>query len=270
MNKKLYIALVAVIVLVAVALIVTSTDNAGNQKLAAQIGQRVPQSVLSQMNIPNSVSNKIGIGSVSYFPQVVSPAKPMTNGTKPMIVYLGAEYCPYCAITRWGLIIALMKFGTFSNLHYMASSSTDVFPNTPTFSFYNATYSSNYISFIAVETQTRNKTALQIPTAFENNLFTVYNLDNTALPPNQRGGIPFIDFANQSLTLEAPELPQILQGQTWNTVLANLTATNSSDSQALVGSADLFTAQICMITNNTPSDVCNQPYVANIQHAYLG
>jgi hypothetical protein len=32
------------------------------------------------------------------------------------MLYIGAEYCPYCAAERWPLVMALSKFGTFSNL----------------------------------------------------------------------------------------------------------------------------------------------------------
>ena len=103
------------------------------------------------MNVPSNVSNRIGYGSVSNPPFNVN-ATVLANGTKPEILYVGADYCPYCAITRWGLIIAMLRFGNFSNLHYTASNSTDVFSNSATFSFYNATYQSGYISFVGVET----------------------------------------------------------------------------------------------------------------------
>jgi thiol-disulfide isomerase/thioredoxin len=262
-NKKLYIALAALVLLIAVALIVTESNNQAQSVIGLEINRPVSQSALSQLAISNAISNKIGVGGVQYFPHKVTPtAPPLVNGTKPEILYIGAEYCPFCAITRWGLIIALMRFGTFTNLHYMASNETDVFPNTPTFDFYNSTYTSNYVSFVSVETTTRNRNiVLQTPTPSQEKIFNTFN---------PQGGIPFIDFANQSLQLDAPELPITLEGQTWNSTLANLTFTNSSISQALVGSADVFTAQICMITNNTPQSVCDQNYVTNIERNNLG
>ena len=65
-------------------------------------------------------------------------------------------------------------------------------------------------------------------------------------------------------------LPTVLQGKDWNWTIANLTNTSSSTSQALVGSADVFTAEICMLTNDTPQSVCGQPYVSNIERNVLG
>ena len=256
MRKKLYIALAAVIILIAVALIVTMSTNVAESSIDPHINQLVPQSAMSQLSVPASISNRIGVGGVLYFPQKIS-APPLVNGTKPEILYIGAEYCPYCAVTRWGLIIALMRFGTFTNLKFMASNETDVYPDTPTFDFYNSTYTSDYVSFVSVETTTRNRnTDLQTPTPSQYSIFSKFN---------PQGGIPFIDFANKSLQLDAPVLPSVLQNQNWNTTLGNLTNINTSISQSLVGSADVFTAQICLLTNNTPQSVCGQGYVLNIE-----
>ena len=43
--------------------------------------------------------------------------------TVPEILYMGAEYCPYCAAQRWSTIIALSRFGKFSGLGNMSSYS---------------------------------------------------------------------------------------------------------------------------------------------------
>ncbi|MDE1768225.1 MAG: DUF929 family protein [Candidatus Micrarchaeota archaeon] len=272
MNKtKLYALLAVIIVLIIVILVIYLPSTKNNNVIESQVGNPVPQSVINQLMIPNSVSNKIGIGGVSEFPLKANSTVRLVNNSKPEVLYIGAEYCPYCAITRWGMIIALLKFGTFTNLHYMASNATDVFPDTPTFTFYNSTYQSNYITFISVEQTTRNHNVnLQTPTASEQSIYSFYDLNNPQLPSTARGGIPFIDFGNVSIQAGSPEFPVALEGQTWNSTIANLTKTNSSVSQALVGSADVFTAAICQMTNNTPSDVCNQPYVSSIQTTYLG
>ena len=256
MEKKiLYLAVFVVIIAVAALAYTSFFSQKSTSGLDGQVGAQVSQSFLSKMNVPSSVSNKIGAGAVSNPPFKINSSV-LYNGTKPMVVYIGADYCPYCAITRWGLIVALQRFGNFSNIKYMASNATDVYPNTPTFTFYNSTYQSNYVQFQAVETAARNEQqALQTPTSFQNLLISTYD---------PKGGIPFVDFANLSIQDGAPATPQVLDGYNWSEIASNLTNVNSSMSQTIVGMADVYTAEICRATNMTPQSVCSQPYVAKL------
>ena len=43
---------------------------------------------------------------------------------KPEVLYVGAEYCPYCAAQRWALAVALSRFGTFTGLETTHSSTS--------------------------------------------------------------------------------------------------------------------------------------------------
>ena len=52
---------------------------------------------------------------------------------------------------RWAMVNALSRFGTFPGLSTVHSSSTDVYPNTPTWTFRNATYTSPYLVFDHVD-----------------------------------------------------------------------------------------------------------------------
>ncbi len=51
-------------------------------------------------------SNAIGKGTNvgALIPTMGQPA--LTSGGKPQIVYMGAEYCPYCAAERWAMVVA--------------------------------------------------------------------------------------------------------------------------------------------------------------------
>src|SRR5260370_18987311 len=86
------------------------------------------------------------------------------------------------------MIIALSRFGTFSGLKTTSSSSSDVYPNTPTFTFHGATYVSQYVDFVSVETTDRNQNTLETPTAAQQALVTQYDTS---------GSIPFVDFSNR-------------------------------------------------------------------------
>ena len=48
-------------------------------------------------------------------------APALTADGKPEVLYVGAEYCPFCAAERWPVVVALSRFGTWSGL-----SATDV------------------------------------------------------------------------------------------------------------------------------------------------
>ena len=225
----------------------------------------VPGNVLSLLNVPENISNTVGIGTAYKGAIAILGNRSMlTSDSKPEILYMGAEYCPYCAAERWAMVIALSRFGSFSNLHFMTSSASDYSPSTPTFTFYNSTYTSPYITFVGVE-QTTNKLGptgyvhLQQPTSGEFALQNEYN-------PN--GSMPFILFANRSIDMGAMFDPySVLYGKNWTTIAQEMYNTSSAQSQSIIGSADLLTEQICSADNDTPSSVCSQPYVAAIRQS---
>ena len=154
----------------------------------------------------------------------VLPTK-IGNGTilkardgKPLITYIGAEYCPFCAAERWSLAVALSRFGTFSNLSGTHSSDSDEFPDTQTLSFYGSSYSSPYIDFQPVEEATNQPAGdgyqtLQTPTAAQSALVAKYDT---------QGSIPFLDIANRYVITGSSFSPQVLQGLSRSQIAADL------------------------------------------------
>jgi hypothetical protein len=258
-NTKLYVAIGVIIVVVLVLVAFSTMDLT-----PAQDNQPVNSTQIAQMASiaeNNTLANQVkaGIATQDVPASVIGSPLLKFNG-KPGILYIGADYCPYCAATRWSLIIALMRFGTFSNLRYMTSDPSDVFPNTVTFTFYNATYSSNYISFVGVETLTNTKQPLQQPNQTEISLANKYD---TA----QGQPIPFIDFGNRDVQVGAIYSPGgVLTGKDWQQVISLMGNGSTVQSQAIIGGANQFTAAICSMDNNTPSSVCDQPYVTALQN----
>ena len=184
----------------------------------------------------------------------------MTDGGKPLVVYIGAEYCPYCAAERWAMVAALSRFGTFSNLGQTHSSSSDIYPNTPTLSFHGATYTSQYLAFQGVETESNQPSGsgyatLDTPTAAQQQLLSKYDAA-PYVPSNEAGSIPFIDFGNQGMVSGASYSPQLLAGKTAEQVAAALKDPTSPIAQAVDGTANAFTTLLCGLTNNQPSAVC--------------
>jgi len=184
---------------------------------------------------------------------------PLTSGGKPQMLYIGAEFCPYCAATRWSMAIALSRFGTLTPLHGIHSSSTDADPNTATLTFYKSGYNSKYLNFTPVEVQTVSRGPLQNPTSAQNAIWAKYEPD-----ANSRG-YPFIAFSNK-LVMKGPIYDAaVLQGKSWSQIAAALKDPTSPVSHSVVGAANYITGAICKMTNNQPSDVCTSPAVQAVQ-----
>lgn len=207
-------------------------------------------------SLPASELEQVGAGSANNLIKKVS-GTPLTGPDgKPEVFYLGAEYCPYCAAERWPMIIALSRFGTFSGLQTTTSSSTDIYPNTPTFTFRSATFTSQYIYFQSVETTDRDQNPLQSPTADQQALVTKY--DST-------GSIPFVDFGNRYAFAGAMYVPDILGGMTWQPVADSLLQPDSAQAKAILGAANLITAGVCQLTGQLPASVCSGTSIQAIE-----
>lgn len=267
-RKQAYAIIGIVIVIVAVvALYENSAGSAGKADIKFD-NVAVSGSYLSQLYgvaTNMTLAGNVGIGTATGYPVPSGSNVSLTSSGMPEMLYIGADYCPFCAITRWGMIIALMRFGNFSQLHYMTSSATDYEPNTATFTFYNSSYSSNYIDFQPVETLTNTYKPLQNMTNEEGVIFSRFDSNNTAIPADERDAIPFIDFGNKTIQIGAEASPAIINPYNWNQVLSFLkTNPNSPVTQAIIGEANVFTAQICNIDGNKPASVCSQRFVKTI------
>ncbi|MHB1536035.1 MAG: DUF929 family protein, partial [Acidimicrobiales bacterium] len=185
--------MVAIIVAL-VALKLTSSSSV--PKTAAVGTGSVPASpavVAKLTSVP--VATLAGLASAGLVtqPTPISGAA-LTSAGKPEVLYIGAEYCPFCAAERWPVVLALSKFGTWSDLGATHSASRDVYPNTATFSFYGATFTSPYLTFAGVETTTNQPQGpnaykpLQTPTPTQEHLFQ---------SDNPQGSIPFVDFGGR-------------------------------------------------------------------------
>jgi hypothetical protein len=208
-------------------------------------------------SLPASEFDAVALGSAANPIKPVSGAVLTGTSGLPAVFYYGAEYCPYCAAERWPVIIALSRFGTFSGLATTSSSSTDVYPNTPTFTFRSASYSSQYIEFQAVETTDRNQNPLQSPTAAQRSLVSSYD---------PAGTIPFIDFGNRYTLTGATYLPDVVAGMSWQAVAETLLQPDSPQAKAILGSANLITAAVCKMTSDQPASVCSSSTIQSLEH----
>jgi hypothetical protein len=244
------LALIAVLVLVSV---LGSDDS--NSPAASGSGSPAEaasaQIVKDITSVPQSTFDEVGVGSATVYPSKVRPpGEPSSD--KPLVLYYGAEFCPFCAAERWPMAVALSRFGTWTSLGITHSSATDEFPNTPTLTFHGATLTSSTLTFRGYETTTNQPQGNSyVP------LDTLPAADEQLVASlNPSGTIPFISFDRQYTQSGASYSPQILAGKTQQQIAAALADPNDPLSQAIVGSANVLTAAICATTNQQPSEVC--------------
>ena len=246
------------LVVVAVAVIIVVATNKSSST-SSQSGGGMSPSVVKAVTtgVSSSLLEQAGLDptNVNNLPISLGKQTALAVNGKPEVLYIGAEYCPYCAAERWPLVLALSRFGTFSNLGKTTSSVTDVYPNTPTFSFYKSSFTSPYIVFDSVELATNTGQTLQSPTKAQSALINKF--DTAPYIQGQSGSIPFIDFGNKFMQSGAEYSPQILQGLTYDNIAGQMTVSGTNVGGAIDAAANLLTAAICSITNNQPAQVCS-------------
>jgi hypothetical protein len=261
---------VLLVIVIVVALVVAKSlhHNTPAKITKANTAAVTNQAVAADIaSVPTSVLDKVGAGPTGQ--NAVAPLKPisdkaLTLNGKPEVLYMGAEYCPYCGAERWAIAVALSRFGTFSNLHFIHSTPNDVFSNTSTMTFYKSTYTSKYLSFVPVEMETISRKPLQNPTSSQALLLNKYT----------QGNFPFVDVAGKYVVDGTQYLPSVLGslssvipthfGLTWEQIGADLHNSDNLVGQSIIGAANHITAAICKVTNGQPGNVCKSKSVTSV------
>jgi hypothetical protein len=257
---------VLVVVAVVVTLVVAklATRNAAP---ASATGQRNNPVVAKVTSVPARTLDSVGKGALgtSAFPDplIKISGAPLTAGGKPQVLYMGAEYCPFCATERWAVVVALSRFGAFSGLHLIHSDPNDVPASIPTLTFYHSHYASKYLTFTPVEMQKIDRSPLQTPTTAQRAIFGKYD-KAPYVPSAGAGAIPFIDFGNQYMISGASYSYTVLQGHTWSQIATALHHPSTAIARGADGAANYLTAAICKLTGNQPASACT-PLVRSLE-----
>lgn len=242
---------IGVIVVVAIIVIAALQAGGGSSGPAAVATPASPTLVQAVTGLQQSEFDTVGTGGASN-PLHPINGQSVTADGKPEILYVGAEYCPYCAAERWAMVVALSRFGTFTGLKTTRSAPNDVYANTPTFSFYGSSYTSNVLAFTGVETESNVATAggyekLQTLTSEQQALAGRYN---------PGGSIPFMYLDGKYTLSGASYSPGLFSGMDWTQVAQKLADPTSSQAKAVLGTANMLTAAFCQVTNGQPTKVC--------------
>ncbi len=252
---------VALLLIGVVALVVYALTDT---PVTVRVVHRSPtaKGVIHQVaSVPADTFDDVGIsapGTGLTAPTVLAHQPALTaDGGRPEVLFVGAEYCPFCAAERWPLVVALSRFGHFESLFDMQSSNTSVFPGTQTFSFVAPHYSSPYLAFVPVELYsnvpgaTGVYTRIATLTAGQQAVVARYGTGTGAV-----GSFPFVDIDNKVVASSAGYSPATLAKLDQATIVGDLRTGTTPESRAIIASANYLTAGICSVTGQRPEAVC--------------
>lgn len=264
----LTVGVVGVVIVVVIVLVTLNLTTAPKGAQAPPV-QPAPSALVKDVtSIPGSVFDTVGDPSVPLLstPSLIKDGPVLEVRGLPAVVWVGALFCPACAAERWSLVIALGRFGTFEKLYSTTSASTEVFPNTPTFSLDGAVYESSDLALAAVEEYGNEPSTkapagyvhLASPNSVEKSSIRAYDKE----PWAQSGVLPFVDVANRMVLSGASFTPGLLHGLSMQQIVFDLTQRPGNQvTRALIGAANQITAAICTVIANPPASVCSSPAV---------
>jgi thiol-disulfide isomerase/thioredoxin len=245
-RKQMITAVVAVVVVVIAVVVGVVIANRPQEAPPAASGAAT--TALSKLTkLPAATLDAAAAPAPGRAPNKLEGGAPLTADGKPKVLYVGAEFCPYCAMERWALIGALGRFGTFEGLKATTSATNESIPDIPTWSFVGSTYKSDYLAFEAVETQTREFKPLQTLEGENKALFEKHN---------PGGGIPWVTFGGTHATDGASVDAEVFRDATYDSLIAGILDPKSRVGQTVDPAINVLTAQLCTLTKNQPADVC--------------
>jgi hypothetical protein len=256
-------AFVLLILLIVVILLVVKVTRGTTEVIAPPVAPAPGAVVQDVATVPSLVFNTVGAPApVGPLPVALSGQPPLLLDGRAGVVYVGSEFCPYCAAERWALVVALDRFGTFRHLGATTSSSAEAFPGLATFSFVGTTYRSRYLAWSATEeygpvlspTAPAGFPPLRPPPPLARTLMRRYGSG-----PAAGATLPFIDIGNRVLVEGADTgfSPGALQGLSMSQIAGDLSEPTSPVAQVIVGAANELTAALCTTTNEKPTRVCH-------------
>lgn len=255
-------SVLAVLAIVVVFVVIKTVG--GKSSGGATGGTSQPAVVSAVTSVPAATLEAVGKGSSN--PKMMVPlsgAPALTSGGKPQVLYMGAEYCPFCATERWAMLNALSRFGTFSGVSFIHSAADDTPASVPTLTFYKSTYTSKYVTFTPVEMQKIDRSELQSPTKDQTALLNKYDA-----PPyvaqGSAGSIPFMDFGGKYIVSGASYDYNVLSGKNYAQIAAAMKDPGSDIAKGAIGTANQMTAAICKLTGDQPATACT-PLIKTIE-----
>lgn len=243
-----WLAVVGVLAVIAVMAVVFLTSEP-----EAVVPDEATTGALAQvLDYPVATLDAVGVDALERAPTPLPAGTPeISSDGKPVVMYVGAEYCPYCASERWPFLIALSRFGTFSGVGTTYSEP----PFIHSVSFSGSSFESDYVVLWAKELATRTGTPLDTLDAQQQEVWDTYG----------QGSFPFVLLGNRYSWSGASYDKDILDGLSFEEIVARLADPADPITLTVGATANAFTAAICQLTAGQPTDVCQSPGVVAAQ-----
>ena len=174
---------------------------------------------------------------------------------KPLLFFMGAGFCPYCATERWAIVRALNNFGSWHGLIETTSAGHDEkYLNIPTLDFSRAKYTSDYVDFIGRETADRNFEPQQELDEKDYEIIDAFNPDQV---------IPFLLIDGRFMQVGSGYSPQLLEGMDHAKVMTEIENPVSSLSKAVKTETDIIVALICKSIAGG-ANVCHSEHIKKL------
>lgn len=177
---------------------------------------------------------------------------PLVEAGKPVVFFMGGQFCPFCAADRWAFVKATSRFGAWTNLRPLHSQGgVDGFASLPTYNLVGAHYQSRLISLRHKEVADVSGNALESLDGLESRLVNSYD---------PGGSIPFTVAGGSSgqYTVGLAFSPGLLKGQSFDRLRRAVASGVSNPTvRAIDAEADAMTALLCKLTGGKPAAVCS-------------
>ncbi len=275
-RRYLALGLIIVAICLLGALVLVRDNSGPSTTSTVETFSPAPSSLVSSVtSVPTSVYDAVGVSSPAI--PVRAPRPVGTGNTSmwlaaagagpplPVVFFYGAEFAPYAAVQRWPLVLALSRFGTFSQLGVMQSSATTAFANLSTFTFWKVNYASKYLVLEPVERYSSlNPTGgrylkLERPNGRQAAAIASYGAGANTFA--------LLDVANRYVLNGSSFGPGVLAGLSQSQIAGNLGTPASPMTQAVVSAANQITAAICAVDGDKPGSVCDSKGVEAAEQA---
>lgn len=255
-QRRVPIIIAILVGLVLIGILLFSLIRREDNIRATSVGAVVPVAVLKNLTtISPHTWQRLGTD------QATPAEKLLHSSTTATVLYIGAEGCPFCAAERWPLIVALSRFGHFRGLTLMRSNSEDQHPDTPTFSFFHATYQSPYIHVALMETAGRQLgpngfyPPLMALSKTQSETFHLYDRP-PYVPKGYAGAIPFLLIGHRYLWIGSSVNPALLDQHNWVGLSQAVYSGIGQVGKSILVNANALTSAICATDGGHPRSVC--------------